>query len=124
MISINSVITLQNGFVTIDKLNTNQFINVYEQHYSWLNSINFNLCKGILIETKYFDIVVSENQKFLSYDGSPVKAKNLCLSDTIKTVSGFDFITKLELLEDFVEMASLKTDSGLFTANGFILLGS
>lgn len=122
MISTEAVVVLPNGFVTVDRLNPNQPINTFEKYFAWLKSIDYSLRKGVLIKTKHFDIVADGNQKFLSDTGEAVKAKDLTLCDHVRTINGLDFIVRLEAMEEFIEMANLRTSSNLYIANGFILV--
>lgn len=122
MISTDAVVVLPNGFVTVERLNPNQRINCFGEYYSWLKKIDYSLRRGILINTKHFDIVCDGNQRFISDTGEVIKAKDLTLCDHIRTINGLDFIVKLESIDEFIEMANLTTNSSLYIANGFILM--
>ena len=119
MISLDSVVALTNGFVTVDKLNSLQYIKGEENDY-WLKYVEHAMMKAVLLSTKAHDLICSYNQGVKS-NGVFVPAIDLKEGDIIDTTYGQDIlINRVEL--NYYDMVGLHMKSGHFLANGFILL--
>lgn len=120
MIDLNTVITLTNGYVTLDKLNPKQFISSQnEEKKTWLDSIEYATMNGILVETKYCMVITDKDQLF-SKEGNKIKCSNIEVGDLLDTSDGLDEVIDITNLNQPIEMAKLKT-IGTFFANGFIV---
>ena len=119
MIDLNSVITLTNGYVTLDKLNQKQFISSASEKNTWLDSIEYATMNGILVETKYYMIISSKDQLF-SKDNTSIKCSDIRVGDLLDTSDGTDEVIDITDLNQPIEMAELETD-GTFIANGLIV---
>lgn len=120
MIDLNTVITLTNGYVTLDKLNPKQFISSQnEEKKTWLDSIEYGTMNGILVETKYYMIISSKDQLF-SKDNTSIKCSDIRVGDLLDTSDGLDEVIDITNLNQPIEMAKLKT-IGTFIANGFTI---
>lgn len=121
MIEEGTVVTLTNGFVTADKLNSNQFIKSIDSNV-YVDRINSSKESTITVSTKYYEITSCFLQYFFQ-DGEPIYVLDLKVGDMIDTVDGQDEIVSIEYSGKTKELKQLvlKDKSGSYLANGFVV---
>lgn len=121
MISVDSVVALNNNFVTIDRLTGNQMLKGVSDS-SPLLKIMEGMSEAYLLETKYFQIIASPHQHFIVNPTMTLPAEELRKGDTILTIYGFQPLDLVIHLQQEVLMADLIPQSRMFFSEGFILL--
>lgn len=121
MISLDSVIALTNGFVTLENLKDFQYIQGQDAK-TWLKHVEYGLMKSMLLSTKHFDLICSFSQKVVTHTGVS-NAGDISEGDVVDTTTGEEVVVKCIPLNQFIEMGGLYIKSGRFLANGFILEG-
>lgn len=121
MIEEGTVVTLTNGFVTADKLNSNQFIKSIDSN-AYVDRIIGSKESTITVSTKYYEITSCFLQYFFQ-DGEPIYVLDLKVGDMIDTVDGQDEIISIEYSGKTKELKQLvlKDKSGSYLANGFVV---
>lgn len=119
MVSSDTVIPINNGFYTVDKLNAKQHIYGAEG-LTFLERIEYSREYGIIVGTDHFEITVSPEQYFLTADG-PVKASEIKIGHLLMTDADYSEVTSVSNTEQIYDMFFLATKDGTFQANGFYL---
>lgn len=119
MVSGDSVIPINGGFYTVDKLNPKQKIHG-SVGLTFLHRIEYCREYGVVVSTDYFEVTVSPEQLFIT-DSGPIRAKHLRIGDEIYTSNGYEPVVELSNTEEIYDMFLLATEDGTFQANGFYL---
>lgn len=122
MISKNSVLALNNSFVTVERLIPPQILRGVSD--TPLLKIFKDIDSGILIETQYYSIVTSPHQQFIVSPTELMESRFLEKGDEVLTIYGFMPVTLSLMLNGGVpmEMANIVTKSGIFLSEGFYLI--
>lgn len=121
MISVESVVALHNNFVTIDRLAGNQLLKGVSDS-SPLLKIMEGMSEAYLLETKYFQLIASPEQKFVVSPTMCLTTEELRVGDLVLTDNGFSPIKFIHKLNFLVEMANLISRNNLVLAEGFYIL--
>lgn len=119
MISSESIIPINNGFVSVDRLEVNQSIHG-KKGLTRLTLVHTHKHYGTIVETTHFSIVVSSGQLFITPKGNK-KTSELKVGELILTSDDWKPITKIESPQQIYEFYHLVTDDGTYRANGFCL---
>lgn len=120
MIKIDSVLALNNSFVTVERLLPEQVLMGVTP--TKLLKVLEDIDYGILVETDYYSIIVSPHQPFIVSPTEFMEAQNLQTGDKVLTVYGFQPITLILPLNRQFNMADIYTQSKLFLSEGFYLV--
>lgn len=119
MVAKDTVIPINNGFYTVDKLNPKQDVHGVDG-LTFLNRIDYAREYGIIIITDHFEITVSADQHFITAEG-PKAAGKLVAGDEIYTSNGYEPVSSVSNTEEIYDMFYVATQDGTFQANGFYL---
>lgn len=119
MIAADTVIPIANGFYTVDKINSNQPIHGAEG-MTFLTRIDYGREYGIIICTSHFEVIVTEDQMFITESG-PKSAGELIPGDMLLTSNGYEIVMSISNTEEIYDMFFISTEDGTFQANGFYL---
>lgn len=120
MVESETVIPVVGCFYEAQRINPRQYI-WGEKGKTFLEDVIYSEGIGILVETKYYSIIVSPNQLFLT-PSKPVRAIDAIEGLVINTDDGESPITKITVLNNTCELYEIKTSDGTFKANGFYLV--
>lgn len=119
MVAKETVIPIKNGFYTVEKLNEKQHI-YGKDGLTFLERITYTRDYGILVRTAHYEILVSQDQYFLTPDGF-TSATDLREGDLVLTDDNYAMVVGVENTEEIMDMFYLSTEDGTFKANGFYL---
>lgn len=119
MVSADTVIPINNGFYTVDKLNTKQFVHGADG-LTFLERIDYGREYGLIVITDHFEVTVDGKQNFITPEG-PKRADKLFAGDEILTSNGFEPVLSVGNTEEIYDMFYVSTQDGTFQANGFYL---
>lgn len=119
MVAKDTVIPINNGFYTVDKLNPKQ--DIYgADGLTFLSRIDYAREYGIIVITDHFEVTVSADQHFITESG-PKAASKLVAGDEIYTSNGYEPVSSVSNTEEIYDMFYVATQDGTFQANGFYL---
>lgn len=119
MVAGDTVIPINNGFYTVDKLNSKQRIYGVEG-LTFLSRIDYGRDYGIIVTTEHFEVTVTGDQMFFTEEGMKAAGK-LTVNDEILTSAGYESVVSVTNTEEIYDMFYLATEDGTFQANGFYL---
>jgi hypothetical protein len=120
MINVNSVIALDNSFVTVSRLLPNQILMGVSP--TPLVKVLEDSSEGVLVETDSFSIITSPHQLFIISPTEVREAKDLEFGDSVLTVYGFEPVKFAYGSSNVFRMANVITQSRFLLSEGFYLL--
>lgn len=119
MIGQESIIPTDSSFYQVTILRPNQYIRGF-RGLTYLEEISESEGEAILIETKYYSIIVSPHQLLTTPEGLK-QAKSLIAGSYIHTDhDAYDRVINHQIVDN-QPLYELKTADGFFRANGFYL---
>jgi hypothetical protein len=124
MISSDSVIALDAGFVTANKVRLNELAKGFESSSRIETVAGTKSDVLTLVSTKHFDILVTCGQLICRFEGDEtgIKASDLLSGSTVYTSNGIEIVTDAVTITEETDVFYFKTKSGVFIANGFYLI--
>lgn len=124
MVSNDSVIALDAGFVTANKVRLNEFAKGFESSSRIETTGGTKSDVLVAVSTKHFDILVTRDQLFCRFDGDEtgIEASDLLSGTALYTSNGDEIVTDAVTIVEETDVFYFKTKSGVFIANGFYLL--
>lgn len=123
MISIDSVVALNNTFVTADKLDIPQLLKGIER-LSKLTEVINKESSGYIVRTDSFDITVSPQTRFLTKRNGVTPVEELQINDRVATATGLESVISVVEFNIEIPMVSLVFDKFFetFSSQGFFLV--
>lgn len=121
MISLDSVVTLADGFCCADRLKVN-FPVLTPQGRATIRRTSLSpMDRQVYIETKHFSLIVSPDQLIL-VDGGAKLAEDVAVGDLLETSVGLEEVLFrcVTLLEECI-MIEVETTDGYLISNGIYL---